>query len=102
MHTFQPYLIGILLSSKHLVSERQVRGNKLSSLLFLLLDLAHQVLDHGVLCHQLQPQLLILLHGLLALVNDLQMNITDMAHFVDYGLEVTSLSLELNVLLDYV
>lgn len=49
MFTLDAYLVSILLCLQHLVSKLQVLCNKLSTLLFLLLDLAHEVLDNGFL-----------------------------------------------------
>jgi len=83
MLTFQSHLVCILLSLQDLISQFEILSNELSSLLLLLLHLADQILDHRLLGLQLQAHRLVGFHSFLAFVNDIEVDITDVAHLID-------------------
>ena len=86
-------LVGILLGQDEFVSEFQVEGDQFCTLFLLLLDLSHQVLDHGVLSLELERHRLVGTHCDFAFVDDCEVDIPDIAHFVDYLLQVSILFL---------
>ena len=95
-------LISLLLGVQDLIGERKVLCDQLGTLLLLLLDLSHQVLDHVFLRLVLTLHYKVLLHGLFGLLDDLEVHLTHITHLVNDGLQIFILLLQFDIFLDHI